>query len=609
MRFQATRIVVPLGLSFLLAAGPTVANEPLSNAFNNGVSNTKDAPAYSSLLAATRAGDTEAVRELLRQGADVHETYGDGMTSLHWAAQAGLAEIGDMLLYAGANVHAKTRIGGHTPLMLAARRGSGDLVKRLLDAGADPLASTHTGTTPLMFAAASGDVSSLEPLLDAGASVYDVERQHGQTALMFAAEAGREDAVRKLLEHGAETCATTRTIDSAAQERALFAAYAERAEAAREKEAAEQQAATAADGGRSQAAANELQGVDRPGGEAKKNRRKKKKDAERTGPRPKSFGQLVGRRGGMTALHYAARQGHTDTVVALLEGGADIDQITDGDRSSPLLVATVNGNFDVAMTLLEKGADPNLASAAGVAPLYAAVNVQWAPHSFYPQPSPAKARTGHLELMRELIDRGADIDARLETKVWYTGFNFDQSGVDESGATAFWRAAQSSDLEAMQLLAEAGADPALGSVVVPERRLPNGRNAGKDLDKELPSLGSPAVSALQVASGAGWVGNFHRNAPGGMMPVVRYLVEDLGFDVNEPDSKGYTPMHNAAARGDDEMILYLVFHGARVDSVARSGETIADMANGPVQRIQPFPETLALLEGMGSKNNDNCVSC
>jgi ankyrin repeat protein len=93
------------------------------------------------------------------------------------------------------------------------------------------------------------------------------------------------------------------------------------------------------------------------------------------------------------------------------------------------------------------------------------------------------------------------------------------------------------------------------------------------------------------------------------MPAVRYLIEELGADARQADYRGYTPLHNAAARGDDQMILYLMFHGANIQAVARSGETVADMANGPVQRIQPFPETLALLEGMGSKNSGNCVSC
>jgi len=93
------------------------------------------------------------------------------------------------------------------------------------------------------------------------------------------------------------------------------------------------------------------------------------------------------------------------------------------------------------------------------------------------------------------------------------------------------------------------------------------------------------------------------------MPSVRLLVEELGADVNARDHNGYTPLHFAAARGDNELILYLVEKGADVMAVSRRGQTVVDMANGPVQRIQPFPETIALLEGMGAINNHNCVSC
>ena len=593
-----------LGLLLLLTAGSLQAANRTNTA-------TTERPA-TTLLAAARSGDVETARGLLKNGADVNNAYGDGMTPLHWAATTGNVEMGKMMLYAGANVLARTRIGSHTPLMLAARSGSGPLVEAFLQVGADPRDRTGTGATALMFASAAGDLHSVQSLLDAGASPRAIEYRHGQTALMFAANAGRTDAVRVLLDQGAEPCASTTTVDTVSQERQMFGAYRARAKAASEAEAAEEKASgkTTADANGeapSRASANELKGVDETA--TGKRKKRKRKGDKANAPRPKSFGQLVGKRGGMTALLYAARQGNTGSIEALVAGGADVNQTSEGDNTSPLLIATINGQFDAAIQLLEQGADPNLASDAGATPLYAAVNVQWAPHSFYPQPSPAKAATNHLDLMQALLDAGADVDARLDKKVWYTGFNFDQSGIDETGATAFWRAAQASDLSAMQLLAAAGADTSLGSLVVPERRSPNGRNADKDLAKDLPTLGSPAVNPLQVASGAGWVGNFHRNAPSGMMPVVRYLVEELDFDVNASDSKGYTPLHNAAARGDNAMIVYLVFHGARVQSVARSGETTADMANGPVQRIQPFPETLVLLEGMGSKNNDNCVSC
>ena len=90
---------------------------------------------------------------------------------------------------------------------------------------------------------------------------------------------------------------------------------------------------------------------------------------------------------------------------------------------------------------------------------------------------------------------------------------------------------------------------------------------------------------------------------------MRYLVEELGADVNARDHNGYTAMHHAAARGDDELIRYLVEKGGDVTVVSRRGQTTVDMANGPVQRISPFPETIQLLESLGSKNNNNCVSC
>ena len=107
----------------------------------------------------------------------------------------------------------------------------------------------------------------------------------------------------------------------------------------------------------------------------------------------------------------------------------------------------------------------------------------------------------------------------------------------------------------------------------------------------------------------GFAANSHRYAPAGLLAAVKYLVEETGADVNAVDHEGNTPLHNAAARGDVEMILYLVSKGAVPKAVNREGKTTADMANGPVQRIQPWPEALALLEKLGAKNNHRCVSC
>jgi len=94
-----------------------------------------------------------------------------------------------------------------------------------------------------------------------------------------------------------------------------------------------------------------------------------------------------------------------------------------------------------------------------------------------------------------------------------------------------------------------------------------------------------------------------------MLAAVTFLVEDLHADVNARDHEGNTALHDAAARGDNEMIQYLVSRGADVKAVNRAGQTTVDMANGPVQRTQPYPDTIKLLEGLGAKNNHKCVSC
>jgi len=72
---------------------------------------------------------------------------------------------------------------------------------------------------------------------------------------------------------------------------------------------------------------------------------------------------------------------------------------------------------------------------------------------------------------------------------------------------------------------------------------------------------------------------------------------------------GYNALHNAASRWDNEMILYLVGKGARVEATTKTGVTVVDMANGPRQRVQPYADTIALLEILGARNSHKCVSC
>ena len=203
---------------------------------------------------------------------------------------------------------------------------------------------------------------------------------------------------------------------------------------------------------------------------------------------------------------------------------------------------------------------------------------------------------------------------RVNRKVWFASYNFDQSNVDETGATPLWRAAYAADVDAMKILVAQGADPNIPTMKAPERRSPDDPETGPDVSGLAPvAIGGPSMTPLHAAAGPGYAkgfaGNSHRHAPDAWMPAMRYLVEELHADVNARDNNGYTPLHHAAARGDNEMILYLVAHGADVKAVSRNGRTVADMANGPVQRVSPFPETVKLLEKLGSKNQHHCLSC
>ena len=559
--------------------------------------------------------DADAVRELLRQGADVNVPRGDGMTGLHWAALNGNAEIAGLLVGAGADLEAATRLGAHTPLHVAAKEGHGELVEILAGAGAEVGAVTETGATPLHFAAASGNVRAITALLDRGAAVDATEPEWAQTPLMFAGALGRTNAVVALLEAGADATVTARVMDLV--ERDILDRASERrrrTEIAAMRGGVDAQSDAVQSGVAGRAAQASAAPVTSREAQAIEAAQEALEARRQTGePVPLNYAALVGKHGGLSAIHLAAREGHTATVTALLEGGVDIDLPSAADRTTPMLMAAINGYFDLVALLLERGADPNLASDAGATPLYAVLNMHWAPKARHPQPlEHEQQETGYLELMRALLDAGADVNARLERTLWFTTYNRDLLGVDRTGATPFWRAVHATDVPAMKLLLEYGADPDLPTIKVPRRSFGRSDRADHSGLPPVP-VGGPAVYPIHAAAGVGYgqgfAGNSHRHAPDGWMPTMRFLVEELGADVNARDLNGYTPVHHAAARGDNEMILYLVEKGADVTAVARSGQTTVDMANGPVQRIQPFVETVALLERLGAKNNHRCVSC
>jgi len=586
------------------------------------------APGAQRLLAVTGAespvadaamrGEADRVRTLLRDGADVNAAQGDGMTALHWTALNGDLETTNVLLVAGATVEALTRVGRYTPLHLASSRGHASVVSRLLDAGSKPNATTETGVQPLHLAAQAGDAATVTALLGHGANVNARDETHGRTPLVFAASQNRLEAVRILLAKGADPRLMTKVID-----------YRERAAADNEARIARDRIVTATTGkatnsninlndppppGQGGAASPAGRGGGGVGGQAIDPNDPPPGGGRRGGgvpggPRSPSDIEQIGTQGGFTALHYAAREGYQDVAKALLDCGLDVNAPTAGDGSTPMLIAIINGQYDLALTFLARGASPNLASDDGVAPLFATLNNEWALRTWYPQPTAAaQQRASHLQLLEALLKAGADPNARTRSHIWYAAYNTGRMGVEFTGATPFWRAAYALDVDAMRLLTKYGADPNIPTISYGNVRRPN------DPSGMAPTPpGGPHVPPFHAASGVGYgtsrVAQQHRHVPDGWMPAAKYFLEELHVDVNVRDADGFTALHHAAARGDNEMIKYLLSRGANVMAVNRAGQTTVDMANSPEQRTQPFPDTIALLEGLGAKNNHNCRAC
>ena len=590
------------------------------------------------LVDAARRGEVEVVRSLLESGGDVNEARGDGLTALHAAAERGHVEITKLLISAGAELDAGTRIGGYTSLHLAARGGHTSVVMALAEVGADVNATTaNTGVTPLHLAAAAlGGEQAVATLLDHGAQVNAREASSGQTPLMFAAAYDRSVAVGELLSRGADPAITTKVVDvlrSLAIDREAERRLREMVESLRVSapNTAERRSTRLATSGHRLVATIDWDPSPAQVQAAIRAQREFLLSVDPVGPvdaselvnyRPAYLGgsdivrppyreTLVGKTGGMTALLHAAREGHIESARMLLDGGADIDQVSGGDRTSPLLMAALNGQFDLALLLVELGADPDLASSTeGATPLFAMLQTQWAPKSIYPQPrAHDNQQTEYLDVLRALLEAGADPNVRLNTHLWYWEYGLHKMGIELQGATPFWRATFAQDLEAMKLLAAHGADPNIptswAAIGMRGGRQQDGRLAE---DSGLPSFpeGTPSAYPVHIAAGGGWTGlgaYAIRSVPDQFMSALQYLIDEHGADVNLRDSWGYTPLHYAASRGDDEMIRYLMAQGADVRAITRLGQSTADMARGGragfFTRV-PYPETVSLLQSLGS---------
>jgi uncharacterized protein len=465
------------------------------------------------LADAAMAPDKAVVSALLKQKVDVNAPQPDGTTALHWAARHNDLETATALIAAGANVKAANRFGA-TPLSLACTNGSAGMIGKLLAAGENANAIvSEAGDTALMLAARTGKPDAVEVLLQHGAEVNKTNAQ-GQTAVMWAAAEKNAAAVQVLIDHKADVNAKTHVAPPPRPLDTIFSA-----------------------------------------------------------PFPV---------GGMTALIFAARQNDLNSVRALLSAGADIKE-TAADGTSAILVAVLNGHYELANFLLEHGADSNAPDAKGRGALYAAVDMRNLEWSTRPAP-PEKDNMTELDLINALLAHGANPNARLTKKIPLRGQpSFDGRWANMIGATPFWRAAQSDDVTVMKLLVEKGADPLLAT--------------------------NDHTTPLMVAAGVGWSdGQSHGSQADA--PEALKLCLQWGGDVNAVNDIGYTALHGAAFRGANEVVKLLVEKGARMDVKNQEGRLPVNMAEG--MHIGPggwveHEDTAALLHKLMAAQNPSAA--
>jgi uncharacterized protein len=422
------------------------------------------------------------------------------------------------LLHDGSDVNA-AQVDGMTALHWAAYHDDVEAVYLLLSDAADASAVNRYGVTPLSLACTNGNAAIVELVLDAGADP-NVALPGGETPLMIAARTGRLDAVQALLDHGADVNAREHR-----RQTALMWA--------------------AAEGHVPVVEALLHAGADH--------------DATL--------------RSGFTPLMFAVREGRCEAAMRLIEAGADVNETMrprrgDGKVSAPLLMAVENGHFELAVALLEAGADPK-AHPEGYAALHAITSVRKPIRGDGNPPPRGSGDLSSIDIVRQLVAHGADLDMRLERGTSERG------RFTTTGSTAFLMAARACDVPLMNLLVELGADP----------EIPNADNC----------------SPLLAAAGVGALGDGDEAAGTDEESIAAVAaLLDLGADVNAVDDNGETAMHGAAYQSRPALVEYLAQRGAAVEvwnTENEAGWTPLSIAHGNRPgNFRPAPDTIAAIE-------------
>jgi ankyrin repeat protein len=488
------------------------------------------------VVTAVKQGDRAALKALIAKRVDVNEAAPDGTTALLLAAERDDLESVNLLLGARANANAANRYGV-TPLSLACTNGNAAIIEKLLQAGANLNATTRDGETPLMTAARTGRVEAVKTLLVHGADVNAKEQTRGQTALMWAAAENNTAAVTALVEARADVNART----TGGFTPLLFAVRGGSRETVR----------VLLDAG---ANANDVLQAQRAAGMAAGGAA-----AASAGRGAAASGAAPAGRGGSAAANAPANASNAANAGAG-RSSSDVAQLlavfNTGSRrgrasggTSALVLAITNAHYELASLLLDRGADPN-GNSQGWTALH---QLAWTRRPPIQHGLPPPVETGSMssfELAKKLLEKGANPNARQTNEPSDGARNI----LNRIGSTPFLQAAKLGDIDYMRLLLEHGAD---ASITTEEGATPLMAAAGVGIWQ----LGESAGTNLEA------------------FEAVKICFE-RGNDVNAVDANGDTALHGAAHRGANEVVQFLVEHGAKLDVVNTLGWTPYLIADG-----------------------------
>jgi uncharacterized protein len=466
----------------------------------------------------------------------------DASSSLIQAAQAHDHATAMRLIAQGADVRARSS-DGTTALMWATYNDDGALAQALIKQGANVSAVNDYGDSPMQEAAVRPSTAILKMLLEAGANV-DSPNPEGQTALMVVARTGDLEAAKLLLRHGANVNA----IETWGGQTALMWAAAQG-----QPEMVKLLVAHGADLNIHSVVRDWQRRVTAEG-------------------RPKIMNV-----GGLTALHFAAREDCIRCAQYLVAGGADINAL-DPDDTTPLVVALMNMHFDLAKYLISAGADVNRWDVFGDTPLYVAIDMNTLPTGGRPDLPSTDATTGY-QIAALLLAKGADPNLQLKLRPPYRNGVFDRGGdqVLSTGATPLLLAAKVGDVQSVKLLLK--------------------YHALVDLPN------AEGVTPLMAAAGMGQSFNPSRGrykSDAQAEECVR-LIHAAGGSITGQDDDGLTALHSAAKLGWNDTVKLLVADGADLQATDRVGLRPIDYARGNYIRAflepQPTPkvDTVKLL--------------